>query len=289
MHSKIRLFSLNIGLRSNLSDLMKIIADSKLDIIFLQEVRLTKIELSSKIETLGFKCEVNIDSDEPLKPGTAVLWKSTLDVYEVTTLVTCRAQILLMDNYALLNVYAPSGSSNRYERGIFFSTDVFNGMILHPDKSWVIGGDFNCLLQPIDVEKGIGFSQKKCPQLENLVTAKNLKDVYRAFFPYKSEFTFFRSSAAPSRLDRFYFPDYLLPNVSRVCHLASLSDHHGILVEVLLETDAIRQYIPKRRTFWKLNSRILADEDFLETFQNFGPIYNLVLDSIRILQIGGTV
>ena len=79
-----------------------------------------------------------------------------------------------------------------------------------------MGGDFNCVLQPIDVDKGTGFDQNKCPQLTDLVKIKGLKDVFRAFYPKCREYTFFRTSAAPSRLHRFYVPAGLLTKVAQV-------------------------------------------------------------------------
>ena len=57
-----------------------------------------------------------------------------------------------MKDYALLNLYAPSGSDKKFDRAIFFSQDVFRAFNLHPDSYWIVGGDFNCVLQPIDVE-----------------------------------------------------------------------------------------------------------------------------------------
>ena len=106
---------------------------------------------------------VNINEEDFAKPGTAIIWRSNLPVRDVSTIATCRAQCAFLGPYALLNIYAPSGSNRRYERGVFFSQDVFNAFNLHPNSTWLVGGDFNCVLQPADVENGTGFDQKKCP------------------------------------------------------------------------------------------------------------------------------
>ena len=131
----------------------------------------------SKVGRFGYECKVNIDLEDLTKPGTAVVWKSALPVKEVTTLVTCRAQVAFLQEYALLNLYAPSGSDKKYERGAFFSQELFRGFNLHPEAKWLVGGDFNCVLKPIDVENGTGFDQKKCPQLADLISIKRLHDV----------------------------------------------------------------------------------------------------------------
>ena len=132
-----------------------------------------------------------------------------------------------------------------------------------------MGGDFNCVLQPADIENGTGYDQKKCPQLSDLVKIKKLKDVFRALFPDSREFTFFRSSAAPSRLDRFYIPAVLITKVLHVDHIASLSDHCGVVMDLKLNvgfSTVIQKEV--RGTYWKLNNSILKDEDFLDNFTN---------------------
>ena len=65
-----------------------------------------------------------------------------------------------------------------------------------------------------------------------MVNVKSLIDAYRHFHPNKKEYTFFRTSCAPSRLDRFYVSQEILPKVNSVQHVASLSDHCGVLIDV---------------------------------------------------------
>ena len=134
MESRIRFLSLNIGMKSNLAGLTNILVNHKIDVVFLQEVKITDEELESKVARFGYKCKVNINIEDSTKPGTAIAWRSTLLVREVTTLVTCRAQVAFLEEYALLNLYAPSGSDKKYERGAFFSQEVFRAFNLHPDS-----------------------------------------------------------------------------------------------------------------------------------------------------------
>ena len=116
MESKIRFLSLNVAMKNNLAGLVDIISEYRTDIIFLQEFRLSKDDLCAKISSLGFSCEVNIDEEETSKPGTAIIWRSSLPVSEVVILEKCRAQVAFMKDYALLNIYTPSGSDKKYER-----------------------------------------------------------------------------------------------------------------------------------------------------------------------------
>ena len=78
MAGKINFFSLNVGMNSNLAGLTNYLRNDNLDIIFLQEIRISAEQLSAKVSYLGYKAEVNVNEEEPSKPGTAILWKSCL-------------------------------------------------------------------------------------------------------------------------------------------------------------------------------------------------------------------
>ena len=267
MESRIRFLTLNIGMKSNLAGLTTILESHRIDIAFLQEVKSSEDEINSKVEKLGYISRVNLNSEEPAQPGTALVWKTTLPMRDINSLVTCRLQVAFLGDLALLNLYAPSGSDKKYERGTFFSQSIFQALNIHPTTKWILGGDFNCVLQPVDIENGVGFDQKGCHQLADLVRIKNFKDVFRSTYPNRREFTFFRSSASPSRLDRFYIAEDLLGKTFCIEHIASLSDHCGVKMEVSLNIHLSSNTQKNgRKTYWKLNNNILNDDDFLDSF-----------------------
>ena len=204
MAAKIKILSLNVGMKSDLAGLITLIQVHKLDIILLQEVRISNEQLNQQIRNYGFTGRVSVDTEDPMKPGVAIVWRSVIPVSEIVNLVPCRAQLALLGSVVIVNVYAPSGSDRKFERGSFFARDLFRAFSMNSTSKWIVGGDFNCVLKPIDIENGIGFNQKKCPQLLDLVNIKSLKDVFRHLHANKKEYTFFRTSCAPSRLDRFY-------------------------------------------------------------------------------------
>lgn len=94
---------MNIGLKSNIAGLTNMISTFKLDLIFLQEVRISESQIENIIGR-GFKCKVNIDADNIHKPGTAVIWRESLSVSEVSVLVPCRAQFLILGNCGFINI-----------------------------------------------------------------------------------------------------------------------------------------------------------------------------------------
>ena len=153
MASNLKVFSLNIGMSDNLAGLVNFIVNESLDIIFLQEVKMTSEHLCFQVNKLGYLAEVNINEDEPTKPGTALLWKSCLPVQDVTNLVQCRCQIAFMDQFLLVNIYAHSGSDKRHHRGELFANDLFQFFNVHKSSSIIFGGDFNSVLSAYDIEE----------------------------------------------------------------------------------------------------------------------------------------
>ena len=186
----INICSLNVGMSNSLGGLSALISSETMDIIFLQEVRLSGPQIENLLP--GFQAVANIDPENPSRPGTAMVWRRDLPVKDVTSLSLCRLQHATLGSFKLINVYAPSGSSRKQERDSFFSQDLFAALQLSPDLPLILGGDFNCLLKPIDVENGCGFHQKKSQALEDLVRVFKLSDSFRMCYPRANEFTFFR-------------------------------------------------------------------------------------------------
>ena len=128
----INFLSLNVGMSSTLAGLSTLIISHKLDVIFLQEVRLSSEQLELLLGGLGFKAAVNIDHECPTSPGTALVWRTSLPVTDVCTLLSCRAQVARLGHYMLLNLYAQSGSDKKHERNRFFAR------IFLEASSWVL-------------------------------------------------------------------------------------------------------------------------------------------------------
>ena len=160
MNSRIRILSINIGLKSDLAGVLTLISVHKLDLVMLQEVRITDEQINQQLGNHGFTGMVNIDAEEPLKPGTALAWRSTLPIKQVSVIVPCRVQHARLGSYSILNIYAPSGSDKKVERGLFFARELFQAFSIG-SSPWILGGDFNCVLEQVDIENGTGFNQNK--------------------------------------------------------------------------------------------------------------------------------
>ena len=111
------ILSLNIGMSNSLAGLGSIIGSENLDLILLQEVRLTSSEIESILP--GYKCETNLDIENPSKPGIAIVWRSTTPVENVINFFPCRIQVASLGPYIVVNIYGPSGSEKKHEREKF--------------------------------------------------------------------------------------------------------------------------------------------------------------------------
>ena len=74
----------------------------------------------------------------------------------------------------------------------FFGQDIFRAFDLFPHIAWVLAGDYNSVLIPQHVQNGVGFHQKYCSSLADLVKVRNLVDIFRSVYPTVLEFTFNR-------------------------------------------------------------------------------------------------
>ena len=61
MAPRIRILSLNIGLKSDLAGLSTLIKVHKLDLVLLQEVRISDEQINQKVGHLGFTGKVSVE------------------------------------------------------------------------------------------------------------------------------------------------------------------------------------------------------------------------------------
>ena len=178
MEAPVNFLSLNVGSTHNLAGLNTAISTASLDIILLQEIKMSQSQLDSLVSRFGFLSKINISEENQHKPGTAILWRASVPLSGVVNLIECRLQIAELGPYKILNCYAPSGSENRHSRSVFYWENVFKYLRLDTRALWVIGGDHNSLIRRVDVEDGIGFQAKNCEAFKDLVRCEKLVDCF---------------------------------------------------------------------------------------------------------------
>ena len=99
-----------------------------------------------------------------------------------------------------------------------------------------------------------------------LVNNFNLKDAFRHLHPNKIEYSFHRANSA-SRIDRFYIPANMIPQLVTASHHPQSFSDHCIAEMVICVPDILatkKSFIP-RSSYWKMNVDTI-DDDFLENF-----------------------
>ena len=110
----VKLISYNVASGAHLAGLHRILSVYKPTFVFLQEVTLNTFQLNTLLGP-NYEGECNIDSLDPQKPGTAIIWLKGL-VFKITNLVTCRLQILSVWNLQFVNIYGNPGTQGQKAR-----------------------------------------------------------------------------------------------------------------------------------------------------------------------------
>ena len=123
------------------------------DLLFLQEINVSSESVNDTVGRLGYSAECNVDPLHPTLPGTAILWKTGLNIGQINQLIERRAQSVTCAGETFINIYAPSGSSNRRERWEFFN-ELFTHIVQAGGvKLPVMAGDWNAVLQQLDTTR----------------------------------------------------------------------------------------------------------------------------------------
>lgn len=226
-----------------LAALQQFVYESEADIVFLQEVLTTTLHIT------GFQCFLNVAPE--YSTGVALLVRDGIPIQEVEKLESGRGIGCKIYDITFVNLYAPSGTSNKLERTIFFTEDIIYLLRRNP-QNIIIGGDFNCVLNRKDQTPNFNF----CKALHDLVKKMRFKDAWEVKYPTLVKFTFFTSSSC-SRLDRMYISDSLTDKVLVADVIpASFSDHSALSVTINLPRQPTKMY----RNQWHLNTSLLKDD-----------------------------
>ena len=275
----LKIFSSNLNTSRDMktrAGIIDVLKGFKPDIWLMQEVNVSTDELKSLICDLGYDACCNVDCDGETSRGTAFVWKQNISLENIYTIEECRVQSAQIGRLNLLNIYAPSGSENKYARRELFNQTVMRFFRSTGTNLPLVGGDFNCVLGRLDAR--YNADKKGCPGLQSLINCFNLSDIFRYLYPNTVEYTFHRADSA-SRLDRFYSPQFMLPHLVSVQHIPQSFSDHCIVETVLSVPDLQRIEIPRRisrKSFWKMNIGTI-DEDFRD---NFCIIYNKAREHI---------
>lgn len=224
--------------------LKQYIYESGTDIALLQEVTVPQITMPGFLAVTNFSPETSV--------GTAILYREGIPVTQIEKLDSGRGISVRIFDVTVINLYAPSGSSNRAERNKFFKEHIIYLLRQNPSQL-ILGGDFNCVLSRKDQAPNFNFSS----ELKCLVSDLKLKDAWEVKYPTLVRFTHIVRDSC-SRIDRIYISENLKDNLVKVETIpTSFSDHSGVLACVNLNPQPTRWF----KNQWNLNVSVLTDSD----------------------------
>ena len=274
----IKIITYNVHGGFSLGNLYIILEVYKPGLVLLQEVKLSSEQLAAFGRRLGYTGASNIDELEPSKPGTGILWHTSLPVSQVVPLYPCRIQLCMLGAYPVMNCYVPAGSHRAAERRHFFVEQMFGLLAGQEDILPICGGDWNCVTEKIDLQHDRYFNDRKSQDLTNIIREFGLVDAFRHLRGRAREYTWQgRDGASASRLDRFYVPPCLSDKLVSMTHHVGYSDHKLGLLEInLAQITRLPKQVRFGSGYWKLNNKVLLDQDFM---LNFNKLWDeLVVD-----------
>lgn len=243
-----------------LASLREFIYDSGADIVFLQEVRILNLSVT------GFRTIANVAPEAGT--GTAILLREGIPANDIELLESGRGISCRIYDVTLINLYAPSGSSNKAERSLFFKEEIIY-LLRRCPVNVLMGGDFNCVLHAKDQFPHFNY----CKELHELVRNLQLKDSWEHKFPTQVKFTFFTSTSS-SRLDRIYVSNGISERILSVDVIpAYFSDHCAFSLTINLDKQPAKRF----RSPWMLNTSHLTDSDIDDVVTS---TWNMCLRSI---------
>ena len=128
-----KLMSYNVHGSMTLAGLSMMLEVFKPSVVMLQEVRVSTEQLQGFLARLGYTGQSNVDESELTKPGTGMVWKTSVNLTQVVPIYACRIQMAKLGKYRLVNVYVPAGNNRKAERRRFF-TELLFGLLAGPGR-----------------------------------------------------------------------------------------------------------------------------------------------------------
>lgn len=260
----VNLLSLNVrSIKTDLKQtlLCNFLKRLKSDIVFLQETNLIEPPTSTYLVA---NMNMAINPSVQISSGTAIFAKS-FSFDSATILVPGYAQVACAHYQNkfihLINVYLSHNTELASET--IHQLEMYLSRVQH-NHFIVLGGDWNCTLEPIDRAGSIERRAVIVNKLKSLFTDEDLSDAWREQHPVAREFTYVGTHQLRprARLDRFYLRKSLISSVSFSKLIPSFSDHSAAVMT--LDLNLSRTNPP----YWKLNNSLLDDSKYTSMISN---------------------
>ena len=246
-------------------DVFSYLREQNHDVYFLQETHI-KENLENCIRSIwGY--ELWIAGNSTNKNGVAVLFNSTFEHKVHNIRRDPNGCFIIVDaeirskRVTLANIYGPSAGDNET-----FFVDVFNLVSQIGNELVIMGGDWNCILNPMLDSRNYAHNNPR-PRTRtailNSMAELDLVDVFRKLYPERRAFSWRRfNSTKQGRLDYFLISHDLLGEVKKA------QINPGYRTDHSLVTISIRKNEFKRdRPFWKFNNSLLKDKLYVNSIK----------------------
>ena len=153
----------------------------------------------------------------------------------------------------IINVYAHSGTARRTDRESFYTSELIC-VLQAASHNVILGGDFNCVLQPVDTTGHFLTSRV----LMEIVRGLALADTWTQD-PLRPKYTHYLPNGA-SRIDRIYTSHTLLERKTRTEIIPTVfKDHHAVVLRLSINDSDVRRG-PNR---WKMNPLLMRDKNII--------------------------
>lgn len=154
----------------------------------------------------------------------------------------------------LVNVYGPNCDNPEFFKKVF---DLIPSI---SDTNLIIGGDFNCVLDPyLDKSSTKIVSSNSSKFLNAYISNSNMFDVWRILYPSAREYSFHSQvHNIYTRIDYLILDGKLMPKVCTAkYHNIVISDHSPVTFSIKIDN------MEKPQRNWRLNSPLLTNKVFI--------------------------
>ena len=228
-------------------------------IIFLQEVHCTEAIIDKWKSEWGYKALFSCFSGN--SAGVCILFNNNFKFDILKTFSDPSGRYIVCDIrtdeklFTLANIYAPNEDDPTFFKQVF---DHLHDFVC---EEIILGGDFNLVLDFKEDKKGglprtyqtaLKIIQQNCEEL-------NLIDIWRTMNADKHRYTWRRKKPEiQCRLDFFLISSDLICDINLADIVPGYkTDHSMILLKIALHHN------PRGRGFWKLNTSLLKEEEYL--------------------------
>lgn len=230
------------------------------DIVLLQETHIkSSAQAKLRVGWIGQIYQSNFDAKAR---GVAILIRKNIPFVYSSSISDPNGRYIIVAGtlnskpVTLVNLYGPN-----FDDPLFFQR-VFKDIPNISDTSVIVGGDFNCTLDPLlDKQLSRSLQQSNASVcLNTLMTNLNIVDIWRLTHPTDRDYSFFSSvHKSYSRIDYFLLDSKLISAAESVTyHPILITDHSPVSMVLKLDN------MSTGRRPWRLDAYLLKDEAFCQ-------------------------